>query len=324
MAESGRRTSRSDTQLVGGHFPRAVAKKLRMLAVENDTTVQALLEEAIDLLFAKHGAMERVVSEEGREVVEITYPLVAPLMMDRPQDHEGPWFDPLLLNLAKNARLHPLKHQHIEVTASSLGMATAEDFDIIIRLTSILLMQKRAGVASPPREVAFHPYSFLKDATDAADSRKGPSGRQYALFLEKLERLRTTTIAMRQPGRAQENFSWLSDYRTLSDSSDDASLAMTARLPDFLWRRIVMDEAVISLDPGYLSLSGGWSRWLHMVARQVAPAAIPEAALREGFAYVGTPEKLRSDIRKAIVPGYALSFRHDGQGQPYTLHIDPA
>jgi hypothetical protein len=45
--------SRRNTQLVGGHFPRDVAKQLRLLAVEEDTTVQALLEEAIDLLLAK-------------------------------------------------------------------------------------------------------------------------------------------------------------------------------------------------------------------------------------------------------------------------------
>ncbi|WP_155133707.1 ribbon-helix-helix domain-containing protein [Roseibium sp. RKSG952] len=33
----------------------AVAKQLRHIAVEDDTTVQALLEEALDLLFAKKG-----------------------------------------------------------------------------------------------------------------------------------------------------------------------------------------------------------------------------------------------------------------------------
>jgi hypothetical protein len=47
------RPSRRNTQLVGGHFPREVAKQLRLIAVEEDTTVQALLEEAIDLLLAK-------------------------------------------------------------------------------------------------------------------------------------------------------------------------------------------------------------------------------------------------------------------------------
>ena len=41
--------------LVAGHFAPKVAKQLKLIAVEDDTTVQALLEEALDLLFAKKG-----------------------------------------------------------------------------------------------------------------------------------------------------------------------------------------------------------------------------------------------------------------------------
>lgn len=55
MSETRRRPGREDKQLVAGHFPRPIAKQLRLLAVENDTTVQALLEQAIDLLFEKQG-----------------------------------------------------------------------------------------------------------------------------------------------------------------------------------------------------------------------------------------------------------------------------
>lgn len=54
---SGRfhRPSREDKKLIAGHFNPKVAKQLKLLAVEDDTTVQALLEEALDLLFAKKG-----------------------------------------------------------------------------------------------------------------------------------------------------------------------------------------------------------------------------------------------------------------------------
>lgn len=47
--------ARQGTKMIGGHFSPAVAKQLRHIAVEDDTTVQALLEEALDLLFAKKG-----------------------------------------------------------------------------------------------------------------------------------------------------------------------------------------------------------------------------------------------------------------------------
>ncbi len=43
------------TVLVGGHFPPAVLKQLKIIAAEEETTNQALLQEALDLLFAKKG-----------------------------------------------------------------------------------------------------------------------------------------------------------------------------------------------------------------------------------------------------------------------------
>ena len=49
------RPSRDNRKFVGGHFPPNVGKQLRMIAVEDDTTVQALLEEALNLLFVKKG-----------------------------------------------------------------------------------------------------------------------------------------------------------------------------------------------------------------------------------------------------------------------------
>ena len=49
------RPSRDNRRFIGGHFHPNVAKQLRMLAGEDDTTVQALLEEALNLLMVKKG-----------------------------------------------------------------------------------------------------------------------------------------------------------------------------------------------------------------------------------------------------------------------------
>jgi hypothetical protein len=49
------RPSRDGRKLIAGHFDPRVAKQLKLLAVEEDTTVQALLEEALNLLFLKKG-----------------------------------------------------------------------------------------------------------------------------------------------------------------------------------------------------------------------------------------------------------------------------
>lgn len=51
-----RKPSREDTQMIGGHLPRVLGKQLRILAAEEDTTVVALLEEAITDLLTKKAA----------------------------------------------------------------------------------------------------------------------------------------------------------------------------------------------------------------------------------------------------------------------------
>jgi hypothetical protein len=47
------RPSREGKRLIAGHFDPSTAKRLKLLAAEEETTVQALLEEALELLFDK-------------------------------------------------------------------------------------------------------------------------------------------------------------------------------------------------------------------------------------------------------------------------------
>jgi len=49
------RPSRDGRRFLGGHFDPAVVRQMKMLAAEEDTTTQALLEEALNLLFVKKG-----------------------------------------------------------------------------------------------------------------------------------------------------------------------------------------------------------------------------------------------------------------------------
>ena len=47
--------SRVGKKVVAGYFDPAVAKQLKQMTVDQDTTIQALLVEALNLLFTKHG-----------------------------------------------------------------------------------------------------------------------------------------------------------------------------------------------------------------------------------------------------------------------------
>jgi hypothetical protein len=49
------RPARVGKRFVGAHFDPEVARQLKMLAAEDDKTIQELLEDAVDLLFVKAG-----------------------------------------------------------------------------------------------------------------------------------------------------------------------------------------------------------------------------------------------------------------------------
>ncbi len=64
----GRVTARTrmGTKQIAAHFPEDVAWQLRGLAVERKTTVQNLMAEALNDLFAKHGKPEVAPIERER------------------------------------------------------------------------------------------------------------------------------------------------------------------------------------------------------------------------------------------------------------------
>jgi hypothetical protein len=62
---AGPRT-RVGTKQIAAHFPEEVAWQLRALAVERKTTVQNLMAEALNDLFAKHGKPELAPLDRAR------------------------------------------------------------------------------------------------------------------------------------------------------------------------------------------------------------------------------------------------------------------
>ena len=48
-------SARAGKRLIGGHFDKAVSRQLRELAAREDATVQALLAEAMNMLFGARG-----------------------------------------------------------------------------------------------------------------------------------------------------------------------------------------------------------------------------------------------------------------------------
>jgi hypothetical protein len=59
------RPGRASKSNVTGYFPQAVKKQLRLLAAERDTTIQRLLAEALNGLFAANGKPEIAPLEDS-------------------------------------------------------------------------------------------------------------------------------------------------------------------------------------------------------------------------------------------------------------------
>jgi hypothetical protein len=59
------RPGRANRSNVTGYFPQEVKKQLRLLAAEKDTTIQRLLAEALNDLFAKNGKPEIAPLEDN-------------------------------------------------------------------------------------------------------------------------------------------------------------------------------------------------------------------------------------------------------------------
>ena len=59
--------SRAGTKPITGHFPKQVRDELKKLAIERDTTLQVLMAEAFNDLFAKYGKPEIAPTEKGRD-----------------------------------------------------------------------------------------------------------------------------------------------------------------------------------------------------------------------------------------------------------------
>ena len=77
-AETGRSGAREGAKHIGGYFTPQVSKQLRSLAVVEDTTVQDLLAEALNMLFQSRGlpmiaapTREQATSLTGRKPLEL-------------------------------------------------------------------------------------------------------------------------------------------------------------------------------------------------------------------------------------------------------------
>jgi plasmid replication initiation protein len=189
------------------------------------------------------------------------------------------------------------------------GLATIWDLDILLWAASQLVEARDLGLATSPRIVGA-PCEILRF------TGRGTSARDYLRLRSALDRLQTTTVATclrdSAPG-CIHRFSWINGWK------DGIELIV----PDWFYRRVVEDCAVLTIDRAYFNLSGGFDRWLYRLVRKHAgrqPGGW-QFDFRSLHARSGSLSRFRnfaSDLRgiasRQCLPGYQLAVerRRDG------------
>ncbi|MCJ2086736.1 replication initiator protein A [Methylobacterium sp. E-005] len=209
----------------------------------------------------------------------------------------------------------------VNVDATSSGLATIWDADVLIYLISALrARQKRGDEASASLQVR------ARDLLTALG--RGTGGRHYDLLRMALTRLQDSRVetnvrAGGQPGPAVA-FRFIEAW-TEDAESGDGRAALTITLPNWIVEAMADGGNFLPIAPAYLRLTGGRARWLYRVARKHAGgngSAGWSGRMRmlfEKSGADGTFARFAFEMRQLAVandlPEFALSSQTNARGE---------
>jgi plasmid replication initiation protein len=237
----------------------------------------------------------------------------APLKDDRAL-MEFPFF-----SLQKQPRMEPLVYDDgkvkIEVRPGPKGIATIWDKDLLIYVASLINERLERGMAVE-RTVTLSAHDYLKL------TGRNTSKHDYQRLLEALFRLRSTSIVTTlEAGGEREwtTFGWIDNARVLereirtgSRAGEKIMAAVEVTLNQWMFRAIVKDRRVLTINPAYFQLSMGLERRLYELARkhlgQQERWAIALPRLAEKCGSLRELKGFKHDLSKAIerdaIPDY--------------------
>uniref|UniRef100_UPI00146CA5C3 replication initiator protein A n=1 Tax=Sneathiella aquimaris TaxID=2599305 RepID=UPI00146CA5C3 len=246
-------------------------------------------------------------------------------LIDAPLKDERALMEFPFFSLQKRPRLEPFVYDDgnvkIEISPGAKGMATIWDKDLLIYIASLLNDKiERGGEAS--RTIRFPAHDFLQV------TGRGSGKRAYELFLDALFRLRTTNIATTiQAGDQKERrgFGWIESWRVVERTNSKGEKVMAGvevTLNDWMFRSIVQDRRVLTINRKYFALKKGLERRLYEMARKHVGRQnewlirLPKLAEK-----CGTTQKVRqfkADLKKIMeadsIPDYRAELIKDPTG----------
>lgn len=193
-------------------------------------------------------------------------------LADAPVKDERSLMEFPFFSLQKRPRMTPFVFDDgnvtIEIKPGHKGIATIWDKDILIYLTSLVNERLERNSGEDGRTIRFTAHDFLK-VTNRSTGKRG-----YELFLDALDRLRSTNITTNiQSGdeRERRGFGWIEDWRVLERQNKDGRKVMGAvevTMNRWMFNAIVKDRRVLSINRDYFKLSKGLERRLYELARK--------------------------------------------------------
>ncbi|GBR04432.1 replication initiator protein A [Acetobacter oeni] len=226
-------------------------------------------------------------------------------------------------SLSKSPRHVPVSFAMGRVTIQVSGrddgpMATIWDADILIWAVSRLVAARRRGIPVSPRVQGSMSEVLRFIGRD-------PAAIRYERLRTALDRLHGTqvTTSLRQTRDGAQGFSWLIAWQ---ERRGELDLILPQWLCDAIGRR-----GVLTLDPRYFALTGGFERWLYLLVRRHAgrqsdgwafdlPHLYRKSASRSP--YPRFVFEIRRLIAADTLPGYRLRLETDSSNVP-VLRFSP-
>ncbi|MEM8992174.1 MAG: replication initiator protein A [Pseudomonadota bacterium] len=227
-------------------------------------------------------------------------------------------------SLSKSHRKRPIEFAAggVEIRVEAVadhGMATIWDADILIWAASQIVEARDSGLRTS-RLMAATPYQILTFIG------RGTSARDYHRLKAALDRLQSTTVctSIRQSAEGRRHrFSWINEWTERTDVSGRPD-GIELIVPDWLYRAVLDDALILTIDRAYFDLTGGLDRWLYRLVRkhggrqkagwrfELRHLHIKSGSLSpfKRFAF-----ELRDIIRRQPLPGYRLTLEIEARGR---------
>lgn len=224
-------------------------------------------------------------------------------------------------SLAKSRRVIPIRFEAGGVTLTvegvpEHGIATIWDADVLIWAASHIVQARDRGLRTS-RLMAATPHEILTFV------QRGTGFKDYLMLKAALDRLQSTTVAtsIRQSaGRRMHRFSWINEWKELPGARGRA-YGIELILADWFYAGVMEDALVLTLDPAYFKLKGGFERWLYRLVRKHGGRQVEgwrfdlrHLHLKSGSLqrYADFAVQLRRLVHRQSLPGYWLSLEHVG------------